>query len=208
MKKSTAAILTVLTLSVAISASACSSPSSPAQPAGVSEKSNRVVKAQGDGTVGAVKPRAEKTVVTPEVTEVKATLDEFYASIADKEKAKRYIDLVNKLEADKSLDVTERNAKGKEFFVEDMKKFDLEKISDDDAFYLLSVATIASAVINEDYPKITVPTDAIVIKEGLAIIDMNQVGEEDPSGATTPAGTVQLAKKDGQWLITSFPGAK
>jgi hypothetical protein len=208
MKKSTAAIVTILTLSVAIGVSACSTPAPAKQSAGITSKDTRALKAPTEGVVGAIKPRAEKVEVTPETLEVKAALDGFYASIADKEKAKKYITLVKSLEDDKSLSIKQRNEKGKKFFAEDIKQFDLEKISEDDAFYLLSVATIASAIIEENYPKITVPTDAIVIKDGLAVIDMDQVGKEDPAGATTPPGTVQLVKKDGKWLITSFPGAK
>ena len=206
MKKSTATIVTVLTLSVAIGVSACSAPNSSSSSDNHTGKQTRVLKAQGEGVVGAVKPRAENAEVTPEVKEVKETLDGFYASIADKEKAKRYVALANKLKEDKTLTVSQRNAKGQEFFAEDMKRFDLEKISDDNAFYLLSVATFASALVDKDYPKITVPESAITVKNTLAVVDMNRVGKKDPSGATTPAGTVQLVKKDGKWLISAVPG--
>lgn len=208
MKKSTAAVVTVLTLAVAISISSCSSP--PSQTANNGEqKSSKVITSEGSAVVGSVKKGDNEKLLaaaSPEVKEVKATLDRFYASIADKEKAKRYHELVTKLGEDKNLSVKTRLAKGKEFFAEDLKQFDLKAISEDDAFYVLSVATIASELVKDDLPKITVPVTAINVKEGVATVDMNQVSGEDPVNTTTPSGKVTLKKVEGKWLITAFPG--
>lgn len=208
MKKTTAAVVTVLSLSLAIGLSACSSPAPSGSPQQSHQgKQSRTIKAQGEGVVGAVKERKEAEA-TPEAKEVKATMDDFYASIANKDKAKKYSELTQKLNQDKALTLEQRNAKGQEFFAEDMKRFDLEKISKDDAFYLLSVSTLAAALVDKDYPKITVPVDAITVKGNLAVVNMNRVGAKDPAGATTPAGTVQLVKKEGKWLISVVPGVK
>jgi hypothetical protein len=210
VKKSTAAVVTILSLAVAISISSCASPQPQHQPQS-DHKTGRVIKAEKEAKLGSVK-KADKDELTakasPEVKEVKQALDSFYASIADKAKAKRYHELVNKLAEDKSLGTKERLDKGKEFFVEDFKRFDLTTISEDDAFYVLSVSTIASELVKENHPKITVPVTAITVKDNVATVDMNQVGGEDPANASTPSGKVTLVKKDGKWLISAFPGTK
>lgn len=145
---------------------------------------------------------------SPEVKEVKQALDSFYASIADKDKAKRYHELVNTLAQDKALGTKERLEKGKVFFAEDLKRFDLSTISEDDAFYVLSVSTIAAEMVKSEQSKITVPVTAIAVKDNVATVDMNQVGGEDPANASTPGGKVTLVNKDGKWLISAFPGTK
>lgn len=210
MKKSTAAVVTVISLAVAISISSCASPQEQHQPQS-DHKAGRVIKAEKEAKVGSVK-KIETDEVTakasPEVKEVKHTLDDFYASIADKSKAKRYHELVNKLAEDRTLGTKERLEKGKEFFAEDLKRFDLTAIPEDDAFYVLSVSTIASELVKSNQPKITVPVTAITVKDNMATVDMNQVGGEDPANASTPSGKVSLVKKDGKWLISAFPGTK
>lgn len=210
MKKSTAAVVTVISLAIAISVSSCAAPQPVNQPQS-DHKAGRVIKAEKEAKIGSVK-KAESDELTakasPEVKEVKQTLDSFYASIADKAKAKRYHELLSKLEEDKTLGTKERLEKGKEFFAEDLKRFDLDAINEDDAFYVLSVATIASELVKSSQPKITVPVTAITVTDGMATVDMNQVGGEDPANASTPSGKVTLVKKDGKWLISAFPSTK
>lgn len=207
MKKSTAAIVTILTLSAAIGLSACSSSGPVQSSSGISDKETRVVKAEGEGVVGSASASAtnEESV---SVKEAKSALDGFYLSIADREKAKDYVAFLNALNEDESLTPAERTAKGKEFFAEDLKRFDLEKVAEDDAFRVLSVATLASVLVDEDQNKITVPVEAISVSGETAIVDLSKVGEEDGSESGASGATVQLVKKDGAWLISAFPGTK
>lgn len=201
MKKSTATIVTILTLSAAIGVSACSS--SVNQSSAPSSKDSRVIQAEGESVVGEAKTTQASTEDSPEVLEVKDTLDEFYVSIADKEKAKSYVSLVSKLQNDPNATVEDRKAQGKEFFAEDIKKFDLEKVTEDEAFYVLSVATIASTLVPEDYPKLTVPADAISVDGDVATVDMSKVGNRSEESEST--GKITLIKRDGAWLISSLP---
>lgn len=200
MKKSTATIVTILTLSAAIGVSACSSPVQ--QGSASNGKDSRVIQAEGESIVGEVKVNQASSESSPEALEVKSTLDGFYASLADREKAKGYVSLVSKLQEDPNVTIEDRKTQGKEFFAEDIKHFDLEKVTEDEAFYVLSVATIASTLVPEDYPKITVPVDAISVEGDRATVDMAKAGNK--SSGSDSAGNISLVKRDGTWLISSL----
>lgn len=202
MKKSTAAIVTILTLSAAIGVSACSS--SAHQGSASSQKDSRVIQAEGESVVGAVKVNQTSTEASAAVLEVKTTMDSFYVSIADRDKAKTYVSLVSELQDDPNATTEDRKARGKEFFAEEIKQFDPETVTEDEAFYVLSVATIASILVPEDYPKITVPTESITVDGDRATVNMDKVSPESIRDSDSD-GKISLVKRDGNWLISSLP---
>lgn len=202
MKKTTAAAVTVLTLAVAIGVSSCAT--SP----GSEDKSNSSITVKDDSVIGSASAVSATNPDSSDREQVKTTLDSFYGAISDDEKAKSYVGLISSWQKDETISQEERVEAGKEFFAEDIKRFDPETVSEDDAFYLLSIATLASALIDEDTPVTTVPVEAISIDENTATVDLGKIGNEDAGiEVKKETSSVNLVKKDGAWLITSYPGA-
>lgn len=205
MKKTTAAVVTVLTLAVAVGVSSCSTSTNSTQ-----DNSNSSITVKDNAVLGSASASASASA-TPDSSEqeqVKTTVDSFYAAISDDEKVKSYVGLMSSWQQDENITQEQRVEAGKKFFAEDIKRFDPETVSEDDAFYLLSIATLASALIDEKTPVTTVPVEAITIDGDRATVDLGKVGKDETGiEAQKETSSVNLVKKNGTWLISSYPGA-